>query len=181
MATYTAWLRGINVGGNNKLPMKELRALFEEEGGVDVASYIQSGNILFDGTAAAAKTMGARIAARIEEEFGFTSPVIVRSAAAIKKIATKHPMGNAAAEPKAFSVGFLQKKPTAAQVKAMEVDRFLPDRWTVVGSDVYLHYPNGVARSKLTNAYLDRALSTVSTVRNWNTLTKMAALCDERA
>ncbi len=180
MATYTAWLRGINVGGNNKLPMKELKALFEDEGGADVASYIQSGNILFDASAAAAKTMGGRVAARIEEEFGITSPVIVRSAAAIKEVAAKHPMGDAAAEPKAFSVGFLQKKPTAAQVKSMEIDRFLPDRWKIVGSEVYLHYPNGVARSKLTNAYLDRTLSTVSTVRNWNTLMKVAALCRER-
>ncbi len=181
MATYTAWLRGINVGGNNKLPMKDLKAIFEQEGCTEVVSYIQSGNVVFDATAAEAKTLGARVAARIEKDLDIKSPVIVRSAAAIKKVAAAHPMGDAAAEPKFFAVGFLQAKPSAAQVKAMEVDRFLPDGWKVVGSEVYLHYPNGMARTKLTNAYLDRALGTVSTVRNWNTLTKIAALCLERA
>ena len=77
-------------------------------------------------------------------------------------------------------MGFLEAKPAAAAVKAMEVDRFLPDQWQVAGRDIYLHYPNGMARTKLTNAYIDQALGTVCTVRNWNTVTKMAALCLER-
>ena len=120
------------------------------------------------------------MAARIEKDLGIASPVIVRSATAVKKLATAHPLGDAGAEPKLFAVGFLQAKPTAGAVKAMEVDRFLPDEWQVVGHDIYLHYPNGMARTKLTNAYIDRALGTVCTVRNWNTVTKIAALCLER-
>ncbi len=180
MTTYVAFMRGINVGGNNKLPMKDLRRVFEDQGCSEVASYIQSGNVLFDASAALARSVPGLVAKAVEAEFGITSPVIVRSAPALRKIVAQHPLGDAAAEPKLFSVGLLDAKPKAAQIKSFEVDRFLPDTWEVIGTEIFMHFPNGSARSKLTNAYIDRAFDTISTVRNWNTFTKLVALCDDR-
>lgn len=180
MGTHVALLRGINVGGRHKLPMKDLRALFEAAGAVDVQTYIQSGNVLFAASAADAKKVGASVEAGIEAEFGFTSPVILRSASAMRKVYAEHPFARDASELKLLMVAFLSRKPTAAARGNLDAPRFAPDRFEVRGAEVFLHYPGGVARSKLTNAYLDRTLAATSTARNWKTVGKLVELCDAR-
>ena len=88
---HVALLRGINVGGKNKLPMKDLRALFEAAGCESVRSYIQSGNVVFQAPAALAKTIGSRLEADIESELGLKVPVVTRSAAQWTKILAANP------------------------------------------------------------------------------------------
>ncbi len=180
MGVHIALLRGINVGGKHKLPMKDLRALFEAAGAGEVQTYIQSGNVVFESAAAEAKRIPTAVEAAIEKKFGFSSPVVVRSAAALRKVFAEHPFAADATELKLLMVAFLSKRPTAAAVKRLDAPRFHPDRFEVRGAEVFLHYPSGVARSKLTNAYLDRTLGTTSTVRNWKTVTKLVELCDAR-
>ena len=173
---YAALLRGINVGGNNKLPMKALSALFVKAGCTDVVTYINSGNVVFRAEPALAARLPELLAAAILESHQLTVPVVVRGAAELKKIAAKHPHLTPEAELRFLHVGFLGKKPTAAQVASLDPNRSPADVFTVMGSEIYVLYGAGLAKSKLTNQYLDSKLGTVSTMRNWNTVRKLAEL-----
>ena len=173
MTSYVALLRGINVGGTNKVRMGDLRALFDALGYSDAQTYIQSGNVVFSATAQESALVAA-IEAAIEETFALRVPVVVRSRAQLAAVAATSPFDGAA--PTAVHVAFLSGRPRAASVAALDPDRSPPDTFAVVGREVYLHYPNGSGRSKLTVDYLERVLGTRATARNWNTVTKLLTM-----
>jgi uncharacterized protein (DUF1697 family) len=168
--SWLALLRGVNVGGKNKLPMRELVALFEAEGCTDVVHYIQSGNVVFRAAPALAARVGGAIAASIERQFGFSAPVITRSAAELHEAVERNPFLLAGADVTTLHVGFLAEAPSPRAIAALDPARSPPDRFEVRGREIFLCLPNGVARSKLTNAYFDAKLATTSTFRNWRTL-----------
>lgn len=171
-----ALLRGINVGGRNKLPMKELVILFEAAGCQAVRSYIQSGNVVFDPGASSASSVAVRVADDIEARFGFRSPVVVRYAHELAAVVTANPFLAAGAEAAALHVAFLAHEASPEAVSSLDPDRSPGDQFAVQGREIYLHCPNGLARTKLTNAYFDRQLATISTVRNWRTVSKLLAM-----
>ncbi len=150
--------------------MKELAELFATEGAADVRTYIQSGNVVFRASQTLARRLPTRMAVAIADRFDLRVPVIVRSARRLGDIVRHNPFLNAGADPVRLSVAFLADKPTAASIGRVDPDRSATDEFVVRSSEIYLHYPNGVARSKLTNAYFDSALGTTSTVRNWRTV-----------
>ena len=170
---YVALLRGINVGGRNKLPMRELTAMFVEAGCEDVRTYIQSGNVVFRADPSLADGLSARIAAAIAASHGYQIPVVIRTAADLASVVRGNPFLADGTDPTKLHVGFLAQAPDPTKVASLDPDRSPPDAFDVRGDEVYLHFPNGVARSKLTNAYFDRTLGTVSTVRNWRTVCKL--------
>jgi uncharacterized protein (DUF1697 family) len=176
MPRYAAMLRGINVGGKNILPMKDLAALFAKAGAREVETYVQSGNVVFDAAASAAARFPALIEAAISKQFGFSSPVILRSAEELAKIAKSHPAHVGGMDTKPLHVMFLADSPDPKRVAALDAKRSPPDTFTVTGREIYLHLPNGVARSKLTNAYFDSRLGTVTTLRNWNTVLRLCEM-----
>jgi uncharacterized protein (DUF1697 family) len=171
MGVHVALLRGINLG-KRRMPMKDLAAMFSDAGCRDVQVYIQSGNVVF----AAGRPLAARIprviAAAIADRFGFDSPVVTRTAADMAKIVRANPFLSVA-DPDRLGVAFLADRPTAARVASLDAGRSPPDEFTVVGRDIYMHLPNGFARTKLTNAYFDARLATISTARNWRTVLKL--------
>lgn len=173
---HVALLRGINVGGKNKLPMTTLASLFTGEGATGVTTFIQSGNVVFDAPTKLAGTLAARIERRIERELSLRVPVVLRSAAELAAVAARNPFLAAGADPDLLHVMFLAAQPTAAQARALDPARSPGDEFALVGRDLYLKLPNGVARTKLTNAYFDKALATVSTGRNWRTVLKLVEL-----
>jgi uncharacterized protein (DUF1697 family) len=173
-----ALLRGINVGGKHILPMKELAALFTACGCTDVETYIQSGNVLFR-TKRKPEKLAAAIERAIAERYGFEVPVVTRTATELHGVARKNPFLAAGADPATLGVAFLAKLPGAARVAALDPKRSPPDEFAVRGRDVYLRLPNGFAKTKLTNAYLDTTLGTVSTARNWRTLLALMQRCDK--
>jgi uncharacterized protein (DUF1697 family) len=162
---YAALLRGINLGSRNRVAMPALRELFEAMGFTDVETYVQSGNVVFSATS---KPQAAAIVKRIEKDLKATSPVLLRSAAELKKLVAGNPFGAADTH-----VTLLEDKPTAANLKGIADITFPPDKFKVVGRDVYLHCPNGYGRSKLNNAFWEKKLSTVATTRNWKTITAL--------
>lgn len=176
---HVALLRGINVGGKNSLPMKDLAAMFERAGCGSVRTYIQSGNVVFDAPAPLIKTLAAKIAGDIEKRFGFRAPVVLRSAAELDDAVRANPFVKKAADPKALHVYFLAGQPDAKAIAALDPARSSPDAFEVRGREIYLHLPNGMARTKLTNAYFDSKLSTVSTARNWATIQKLLEMTAE--
>jgi uncharacterized protein (DUF1697 family) len=165
---YAGLLRAVNVGGN-KLAMPELRRLVERLGGRDVETYLQSGNVVFTGPA----SVGAALERALAEELGVTSTVLLRSHAQLAKVVAGNPFGVA---DKTVSVTFLAGKPARAKLDAIDPGRFGDDRFSVVGSAIYLHTPGGYGRSKLSNAFWEKALATAATTRNWNTVVALTDL-----
>lgn len=120
--------------------------------------------------------MPSQIAIAIAERFGFHAPIVTRTAAEIGEVAQSNPFLRDGAAPATLHVAFLAATPSAARVGALDPDRSPPDRFAVHGREIYLHCPTGLARTKLTNDYFDRRLSTTSTVRNWRTVLKLLEL-----
>jgi uncharacterized protein (DUF1697 family) len=177
--TFVALLRGINVGGNNKLPMKDLVGLFDRAGCARTRHYIQSGNVVFEAAPALAAKIPVVVQAAIEKGFGLRVPVVVRSEKELRAVVAANPFLDAGADPDALHVMFLADQPSKTAVAALDPDRSPPDRFVVKGREIYLACPNGVGRTKLTNAWFDTKLGTTSTSRNWRTVLKLVAMCDE--
>ena len=175
--TQVALLRGINVGGNNMLPMKELAKMFADAGCTDVRTYIQSGNVIFKKTGGTARLADA-ITASIEKRFGFRIPVIVRTAEELRKTIRDNPYLAASVDAKALYVYFLAASPNADAIAGLDPARSATDTFEVRGQEIYLHLPNGMGRSKLTNAYFDSKLSTTCTARNWATVLKLSEMME---
>lgn len=171
---HLALLRGINVGGNAKLPMKELAAIFTAAGAHDVRTFIQSGNVIF--SAAEPEPTVAAVTAEIARVYGYPGRIVLRSAAELKAAHKANPFAKAGAPPETLHVYFLADLPQPSAVKTLDPDRSPGDSFAVRGREVFLHLPNGMARTKLSNAYFDSKLKTVSTARNWNTVGKLLEL-----
>ena len=176
-----ALLRGINVGGKNKLPMKDLSAMFREVGCSDVRTYIQSGNVVFGAGPTLAQEIPSVISELILERFGYRVPVVVRTAAELQEVAQSNPFALPGVEANKLLVLFLADRPDQTLIDGLDPNRSPGDEFVVVGREVFLHYPNGVARSKLTNAYFDSRLSTTSTGRNWRTVNKLLEMATSAA
>jgi uncharacterized protein (DUF1697 family) len=170
--SYAALLRGINLGGR-RIPMPELAAMFVRAGCSEARTYIASGNVVFRASAALAKKIPAVISAEIARTYRFDSPVLVRSVEEMAAVATGNPFLRRKCDPKWLHVVFLADMPAKAAVAALDPQRSPGDEFVVKGGEIYLHLPNGAARSKLTNQYFDSTLKTVSSGRNWNTVTTL--------
>jgi uncharacterized protein (DUF1697 family) len=161
-----ALLRAVNVGGHNKVPMAELRALCAALGWRDVSTYVQSGNVVFR---ADDPHPGAALRVAIAERFDVQTPVIVRTHAALQQAAAAIPPGFTD-DPKKLHVLFLDGAPDPAVAAALDTERYAPDRFAVDGDRVYLHFPNGAGQSKLNLKWLERALGATGTARNLRTV-----------
>lgn len=190
MPGYAALLRGVNVGGRNKVAMGELRALLAGLGFAEVATYIQSGNAVFTTEATPIADLQGAIERAITGAFGLQVPVVVRSADQLAAVAASNPFVASGRDVGALAVGFLAGMPDPARVRGLLADPLLApvaggDGLLMLGQEVYLHYPNGFARTKLTNALIDRRLVTVTTIRNWRTVAALvemtAGLGDSRS
>jgi uncharacterized protein (DUF1697 family) len=176
MPMYAAMLRGINLGSRNKVAMPALRTMLEDGLGYDdVVTYIQSGNVVFKtGDKAAAVEKAVRYA--IAKEFGLDIAVFVRTKAQLKKAVDANPFLKAGKDADKLHVMFLDAKPAAAKVKAVTDKEWAGDEIAVVGTEAFLHCPNGYGRSKLGNAFVEKQLGVAATTRNWRTMKKLLEL-----
>ncbi len=177
MGTYVAMLRSINVGGRNRVAMADLRALVTSLGFADVATYLQSGNVVCSGRGGP-RAVARTIAGGIEETFGMAVPVVVRTDRELAGILGASPLAHLEDDPKKLHVTFLDRVPDADRVHALESEaaRFAPERVVVVGPDAFLHCPGGYGETPLTNAFLERRLGVTATTRNWRTVEALAGL-----
>lgn len=168
--TWISLLRGINVGGHKKILMADLRTLYESLGFASVRSYIQSGNVVFrteeDGAPALART----IEDAISDAFGFDVPVILRTAHEMGAVVRDNPFLPEGAEPSKLHVTFLSGDASPKAVADYATYRVGPDEVRLVGREAYLHCPEGLARTKLTPTFMDRAFGSACTTRNWRTV-----------
>jgi uncharacterized protein (DUF1697 family) len=173
---YVALLRGINVAGKNMLPMQDLANIFRDSGCTGVSTFINSGNVIFSAGPDAETTLPDQISQHIEDSFGYRIPVVLRNREELQRAIAANPFLIPGVDEKALHVYFLRDNPGAAAIASLDPERSLPDTFAVVGGEIYLNLPNGMARTKLTNAWFDSKLKTVSTARNWNTTQKLLEL-----
>ena len=161
---YLALLRGINVGGNRRLPMASLVEQLETLGATDVRTYIQSGNAAY----LAGEDLAPALSERLREQLDLDVPVIGRTATQIRRARSSCPFETG--EPELLHIGFLSARPTKKAIAAIDPDRSVPDAVKVIGQHLYLRCPEGLARTKYTSRYLDATLGVITTIRNWRTL-----------
>jgi uncharacterized protein (DUF1697 family) len=180
MTAYVALLRGVNVGGARGLPMVALRTLFENAGGRGVETLIQSGNVIFESDENSGAAVVAAVGAAISREFGFDAPIVLRSARQWRALIDGNPYLQRGVDPKVLHAACLSALPDPARGARLDPHRSAPDEFELRGETIYLNLPNGVARSKLTNAWFDSTLGVVCTMRNWATVTRLARLLEAR-
>lgn len=177
MSTWVALLRGINVGGHNSVSMAGLRGLLEEAGYGQVRSYVQSGNLLFEAPGEAEMHVET-IRGVIHRAFGCEVEVMVLSAARLIDIAASNPLLGVSGIDPAFCHATLFAKPVSLPAfSALALPAQPGERAVAVGRVVYVYCPHGYGRTKLNNAYFEKALGAPATTRNWKTISALRELC----
>ncbi len=177
MATYIALLRGINVSGQKLVRMTDLQAHFEAFGAGEVRTYIQSGNVVFTHREKTAAAVRGALEKHLAKKLGFAVPTLVRSAAELAEIVGANPYDTKLPEfGKRMYVCFFEKAPGAEAIK--EIGELVTDkeRLTITGGAGYAYYADGLGRAKLSSNVIERKLG-LATLRNWNTVTALLAMC----
>jgi uncharacterized protein (DUF1697 family) len=178
MRTYIALLRGINVGGKNALPMKELVAMLESIGARHVKTYVQSGNAVFQSEETSASTLSNTISITIKKSRGFEPQVLLLKLEELQKAVESNPFPKAESEPKTLHVYFLASVPENPDFDALESMKADRERFVLKDRGFYLHAPDGIGRSKLA-ANTEKLLGVSMTGRNWRTVCKVIAMAKE--
>jgi uncharacterized protein (DUF1697 family) len=176
LTTHVALLRGINVGGKNRIPMPVLREVLEDLGHQGVRTYVQSGNVVFDSRSSAPNKIAADIERAVSGTFGLTISVLVRTRRGLERVAGGNPFPTKGVNPSSLHVVFLADRPSAKAVRTLDPNHSPPDEFVVVGREIFLRFASGSARSKLNLDYFERGLGTRATARNWNTVLKLLDL-----
>lgn len=170
-----ALLRGVNVGGHRKLPMAALRASMLARGFTDVATYLQSGNVVLT-TKLALPQATAVIGAAIRADFGFDCVVIVRDRAAMQAVVAAHPFAADEDDLAKLHVLFADAAFDPAAIARIDPSRLGNDRCAAIGRELYLHTPDGLGKTKLTMDVLERAFGGSFTQRNWRSALEITSL-----
>lgn len=173
--TWIAFFRGINVGGNNPLPMKTLPALLATCGCEDGRTYIQSGNVVFRSAAAEAATLAVRIGKAVHARHGFQPRVLVLRRQELQRAIAANPFPQADADPKSLHLFFLSGPPQKSGLSKLRAMQASGEAFELKSRVFYLHTPHGFGASKLA-ATVERALGVDCTARNWRTCLKVRDL-----
>jgi uncharacterized protein (DUF1697 family) len=193
MATHVALLRGINVGGRNKVPMTDLREVVTSLGHTGVTTYIQSGNVLFTTDSASTSELASALESAITDRFGIWASVVVLSRDDLARVLQDNPYPDEP-NPKLVHAVFLNGEPPAglldriAAAQSAAAAKGSHDTVTAIGHALFLHTPDGYGNSELAQSLFriisppakQQRESLAATARNWATATKLLALCDEK-
>ena len=167
---YISLLRGINVGGQKKVPMQQLKGLYEKLGFTGVQTYIQSGNVIFTSNEKDAAKLREKIEGAIKKEFGFEVLVFIRTKDDFEKIVKNNPFTKQ--ETESTYVTLLSQAP--AEIPA-DLDKFKApnDKYKIINDVIYFYCPDGYGKTKLSNNLFEKKLNVNATTRNWNTINKL--------
>jgi uncharacterized protein (DUF1697 family) len=180
MTAIVSMLRGVNVGGHNKIKMEALRDLFTALGLHNPRTHIQSGNVIFGSKDSSLPALSSRIAKAIEKELGVKAEVILRSAAELEEAVDRNPFaGRDDVPPNRLVVTFLSQAPPDEAKDAIRKLNGGPEELHLEGRELYIYFPNGISGSKIPPTAIDRAVKVSGTARNWNTVTKLLELARE--
>ena len=177
MKTHIAILRGINVSGQKKIIMTELKELFESLGFVSVQTYIQSGNVVFESDKQGLATV---ISKAITTKYTFDIPVQVVTKEELQFVVKHNPFLNRATiDEKFLHYTFLKELPNQELISALEAQSFEGEDFKIIEKVVYLNCPNGYGKAKMNNNFIERKLKVVATTRNLKTVNKLILLSGE--
>jgi uncharacterized protein (DUF1697 family) len=172
---YVALLRGVNVGGSGRMKMADLRACVEAAGYTDVATHIQTGNVILRTSIRSPEKVANALEEAVAADLGFRTAAMVRTAAQLAAALDANPFPDA--DPKALHIAFLREAPPAAKVEALTAPEG-PDELEVIGREVHLHYPDGMGRSKMGGAWIEKRLGVPATARNRKVVTAIRDLLE---
>src|SRR5882672_3197925 len=180
MPVIICMLRGVNVGGHNKIKMDALKALCSSLKLKDPQTYVQSGNVIFRTDEKDLAKLAKRIQDAIERKLGFRPDVILRTADELRDAIKRNPFAKRSGiEPGKLLVTFLAADPgKEARDKALAI-KTDPEELHVLGREAYTYFPNGQARPKIPWTTIERVLKTSGTGRNWNSVTKMLEIAEK--
>jgi uncharacterized protein (DUF1697 family) len=178
MRTYIALFRGINVGGNNILPMKELVAILENLGSHGVRTYIQSGNAVFQHQNEHAAELSDRVRTAIRESHGFEPQVLLLDVAELEQAMASNPFPQAESDPKTLHLYFLADLPQNPDLERLDGLKQDTERYSLNDKVLYLHTPDGIGRSKLA-ARVEKSLGVAATARNWRSVSKIMEMAKD--
>jgi uncharacterized protein (DUF1697 family) len=180
MAVIVSMLRGVNLGRHNRMKMEGLRALYESLRLRDAQTYVQSGNVVFRTDERDLSLVAKRIEKGIEKSFSFRPDVIVRTCAEMRDVVARNPFAKRRGiEPSKLLVTFLASEPDREgrdKVLKMKTD---PEELRIDGREVYIYFPDGIGRSKLSWTAIGKTLKTSGTGRNWNSVTKLLEMAEK--
>jgi len=181
MKTFVSLLRGINVSGQKKIKMAELRALYQSLGYSDAESYLQSGNVVFTTAEEDAAKIAQTIRDGITDAYGYSVEVLIRDVEAIQRVFTSNPfLIDRDEDITKLYVTFLAEAPSAEHLDNLSLPDGVADEFQVVGQHVYVFCPNGYGRTKLNNNFFERKLKIAATTRNWKTVTALHSMTHPR-
>jgi len=174
-------LRGINVSGQKKIKMADLKSLYETLGFQNVVTYIQSGNVIFDTEVKNKSNLKKSIEQAIEENYQFHVPVEIRTNRELENTIINCPFGTVdlVRDGTKVLVTFLSAQPSEMRISDIQEYVLAPEKLIVAGKEVYLYCPNGYGKSKLSNTFLEKMLGVGATTRNWKSVHKLYELSME--
>jgi uncharacterized protein (DUF1697 family) len=179
MTVVVSMLRGVNLVRHNRIKMDALRSLYETLGLHEPQSYIQSGNVVFKTEKRNIVLVTKQIQGAIESEFGFRPAVIARTTAEMREVVARNPFGGRSnIEPSKLLVTFLMSDPGEAAREKVRAIKTNPEELRIEGREMYVYFPNGMGRSKLPFAAIDKALKIPVTARNWNSVLKLLEMAE---
>jgi uncharacterized protein (DUF1697 family) len=179
MTRFVSLFRGINVGGNKSVRMDALKELHESLGLQRVETYIQSGNVVFSSDNTDVTQIQKDIEDAFVQKFGFQAKVLVRTAGEFNVIIENNPFQNQPMKESKWVVAmFLASDPISTALEDIQKTYSGPEELHIMGQEVYIYYPEGIGRSKLTNTFLEKKLKTLGTARNWNTVLRLQKMME---
>ncbi len=179
MPVIICMLRGVNVGGHNKIKMDALRALCGSLKLRDPQTYVQSGNVIFRTGERDLSRLAKRMQDAIARKYGFRPEVILRTADELRDVIARNPFAKRRdIEPSKLLVLFLLDDPGAEARASIQKVKTDPEELHIAGRELYIYFPNGMGRSKLNLVSIEKKLNTQGTGRNWNSVTRMLEIAE---
>lgn len=181
MFTHLALLRGINVSGHNMMKMEALKSMLESVGFQNVQTYIQSGNVFVDSDEENAASVGFKIKQEIFKEFGHEVPVVVVNQNDLENCFKNNAfLKEKDVDFKKLYVAFLSNTLRSENINDLKISQFKPDEATIDGNKIFIKYAVGAGKTRLDQKYIEKKLNLTATIRNWNTVTQLLKMYEER-
>jgi uncharacterized protein (DUF1697 family) len=181
MTTHLALLRGINVSGHNMIKMEALKATLEDCGFENVQTYIQSGNVFVDSNEENAATVGFKIKQEIFKVFGYEVPAVVIGKTDLEACFANNPfLKETTIDTKKLYVAFVSKELRSESINDLKISQFKPDEASIDLNRIYIKYDIGAGKTRFDQKYIEKKLNVTATIRNWNTVTKLLQLFEDR-
>jgi uncharacterized protein (DUF1697 family) len=182
MQIFISFLRGVNMTGHNSIKMTDLTALYRNIGLNDAKTYIQSGNVIFSNTEnIPPSALSVNIEHAILERFNFIIPVMIRTDQELKDLFSLNPfLGETNFDPSKMAVIFLHDEPSEAQIQEIANIDYPPDKFIIIGMEIFIYCPNGFGKTKLYTNFFEKKFNIAGTARNWKTITTIINITEKK-